>query len=72
VSSPISLTSGCLLMVVGQSLGTTIGLNLKTLLYVGGVDLMNIRLAPDVAVDAGFRGCISQVADNRLHDDDDW
>ena len=45
----------------GQSSGSAIGLNLQTLLYVGGVDQSSIRVSPDVAVERGFTGCISQV-----------
>lgn len=47
--------------VTGESSGTTVGLNLKTLLYVGGVDHNSVRLALDVTVDRGFHGCISKL-----------
>lgn len=37
------------------------GLNLKGNLYLGGVS-RTIRVAPDVRVDTGFVGCISEVS----------
>lgn len=50
-----------MVFTTGQSSGSAIGLNLQTHLYVGGVDQSTVRVSPDVAVDQGFTGCISQV-----------
>ena len=50
-----------MLITTGQSPGSAIGLNLQTPLYVGGVDQSSVRLSPDVGVERGFAGCISQV-----------
>ena len=49
-------------MSVGVSPGSTVGLNLRTPLYIGGVS-RDVRVAPSVEVDfhQGFQGCISQV-----------
>jgi dystroglycan 1 len=41
--------------------GPTVGLNLRTYLYLGGVDWTEIRVSPFVGVDIGFRGCISEL-----------
>ena len=49
----------------GTSGGTAVGLNLKTLLYIGGVDLFNIMVAKSVGVKTGFNGCISKVSSQR-------
>jgi len=49
------------MLITGQSSGSAIGLNLRTPLYVGGVEQSSVRVSPDVAVDRGFTGCISQV-----------
>jgi len=49
------------LFTIGQSAGSAIGLNLRTPLYVGGVDQSSVRVSPDVGVERGFTGCISQV-----------
>jgi dystroglycan 1 len=45
----------------GQSAGNTVGLNLRTPLYVGGVDRTNVRISPGAGVDLGFTGCISEL-----------
>ncbi len=45
----------------GQSEGNTVGLNLREPLYVGGVDVEKVRIAPGVEVDTGFQGCVSEV-----------
>ena len=45
----------------GQSEGNTIGLNLRGNMYIGGVDIAQVRVAPGVEVDTGFQGCISEV-----------
>ncbi len=37
------------------------GLNLREPLYVGGVDVEKVRIAPGVEVDTGFQGCVSEV-----------
>ncbi len=39
------------------------GLNLREPLYVGGVDVEKVRIAPGVEVDTGFQGCVSEVWD---------
>lgn len=46
--------------VKGQSEGSTIGLNLRSPLYIGGVD-PSTRIAPGVGVTRGFHGCISDL-----------
>jgi len=48
--------------VKGVSPGSTVGLNLRTPLYIGGVS-RSTRVAPSVEVDfhQGFQGCISQI-----------
>ena len=46
---------------LGFSKGNAVGLNLKTPLYVGGVDTENIRLSMEAGIYAGFHGCISSV-----------
>jgi len=43
-------------------MGTAVGLNLRTPLYIGGVDVQNIRVSPSVGVEHGFTGCISLVS----------
>lgn len=45
----------------GKSLGTTLGLNLKIPLYIGGVDKHRIKIHPNVGVETGFSGCVSEV-----------
>ena len=30
-------------------------------MYIGGVDVSRVRVAPGVEEDAGFQGCISEV-----------
>lgn len=50
-----------MLFTTGQSPGSAVGLNLRTRLYVGGVDQSSVRVSPGVGVDRGFTGCISQV-----------
>jgi len=49
------------LLQPGRSSGSAVGLNLETPLYVGRVDLSSVRVSPDVGVERGFTGCISQV-----------
>ena len=49
------------LSFTGQSEGNTVGLNLRGNMYIGGVDIAQVRVAPGVEVDAGFQGCISEV-----------
>jgi len=48
-------------MMTGSGPGQTIGLNLRTWLYVGGVDWTDVRVSPSVGVDVGFAGCIAEV-----------
>jgi len=48
-------------MMTGSGPGQTIGLNLRTWLYVGGVDWTDVRVSPSVGVDVGFTGCIAEV-----------
>ena len=43
----------------GVSHGDTVGLNLKTDLYVGGV--ADLRVSPHAGILAGFKGCISEL-----------
>jgi len=50
-----------MMCTTGQSSGSALGLNLQTPLYVGGVDQSSVRMSPDVGVERGFTGCISQV-----------
>jgi len=38
-----------------------VGLNLKTSLFVGGVDWTQVRVSPSVGVDVSFQGCISEL-----------
>ena len=47
--------------VVGQSPGSTRGLNLRTPLYVGGFDKQRIHLSDGVGVKKGFNGCVREV-----------
>jgi dystroglycan 1 len=56
-----SLTIDDRYTVKGSSPGDTVGLNLKTPLYVGGVNHSLVRVAPSVGVTAGFSGCIAQL-----------
>ena len=46
----------------GESPGHTRGLNLRTPLYVGGVDNARIEVTSEVGVRGGFTGCISDVS----------
>ena len=46
----------------GVSPGNKVGLNLRTFLYLGGVDYSEVRVAPAVGVNMGFRGCVSEVS----------
>jgi len=46
----------------GTGPGQTVGLNLKTRLYIGGVDWTDIRVSPSVHVHVGFVGCIAEVS----------
>ncbi|XP_022090462.1 basement membrane-specific heparan sulfate proteoglycan core protein-like isoform X3 [Acanthaster planci] len=46
--------------VKGRSPGNSRGLNLKMLMYVGGVDEM-YDLPPDLIVTKGFQGCIAEI-----------
>jgi len=47
-------------MPTGYVEGDTIGLNLDTSLFVGGVPKL-VRLPQALNIDTGFNGCISQV-----------
>lgn len=47
--------------IIGVSPGSTIGLDLKTPLYVGGVD-PRMRLPTDLGVIRGFYGCVAEVS----------
>jgi len=49
------------MLTTGTGPGQTIGLNLKSWLYVGGVDWTDVRVSPSVPVDVGFVGCIAEV-----------
>ena len=46
----------------GTGPGQTVGLNLMSWLYVGGVDWKDIRVSPSVGVNVGFTGCIAEVS----------
>ena len=46
----------------GESPGSTRGLNLRTPLYLGGVDTAQIEIHSEVGVKKGFTGCISEVS----------
>ncbi|GAB6018614.1 hypothetical protein CHUAL_000299 [Chamberlinius hualienensis] len=48
-------------VVRARSPGTTRGLNLRTLLYIGGVDKHKINVSPSVDSSVGFDGCISEL-----------
>ncbi len=45
----------------GVADGTTIGLNLQTPLYLGGVD-PDVRVVSHLGMSRGFHGCISEVS----------
>lgn len=47
-------------MVLGTSPGTYIGLDLRTKLYLGGMD-PDKKVPDDVEVKEGFYGCIAEV-----------
>lgn len=47
--------------IKGRSPGHTRGLNLRTPLYVGGVDTVRITVSPHVGVARGFDGCLAAV-----------
>jgi len=53
--------------ILGTSPGRQIGLNLKTPLYIGGVNQSLVRVAPSLGVVAGFHGCISQVCRSSMY-----
>lgn len=44
-----------------ESPGSNRGLNLLTPLFIGGVDHSRIEISPEVEVESGFRGCVSEV-----------
>ena len=46
----------------GKSPGSTRGLNLRTPLYLGGVDPQKVKVATPVGVSSSFKGCISKVS----------
>ena len=48
--------------MAGTGPGQTVGLNLMTWLYVGGVDWTDIRVSPSLGVNVGFTGCIAEVS----------
>lgn len=47
---------------VGRSPGSTQGVNLKTPMYVGGVDKTKVKVHPDAGVSHGFEGCVAHVS----------
>jgi hypothetical protein len=47
--------------VTGRSPGNKRGLNLGTMLYLGGWDQSEVTLSPRVGVSSGFSGCVSKV-----------
>jgi len=47
--------------VTGRSPGNKRGLNLGTMLYLGGWDQSEVTLSPRVGVNSGFSGCVSKV-----------
>ncbi|WAR15211.1 PGBM-like protein, partial [Mya arenaria] len=49
--------------VKGSSPGSTIGLNLKLPLYLGGAD-PTVRVSPNTGVNQGFVGCVAQASIN--------
>ena len=51
--------------MTGTGPGQTIGLNLKTWLYIGGVDWTDLRVSSSVGVNVGFVGCIAEVSADR-------
>jgi len=55
--------------VSGQSPGTTRGLNIKTHIYVGGVDRDVVTVSPGAGVDADFAGCLADLAVGRSNQD---
>ena len=48
-------------IVEGKSPGTTRGLNIRTAMYLGGINREDFTVAPGVGVDNGFSGCITDV-----------
>lgn len=48
-------------MLNSESPGSTLGLNLATPLFIGGVDRTRIEVSPEVGVTSGFKGCVSEV-----------
>ena len=46
--------------VKGRSPGSSRGLNLKMLMYLGGLDPM-YEVPADLGVEKGFKGCIAEV-----------
>jgi dystroglycan 1 len=48
--------------VKGSVSGDTVGLNLKTSLYLGAVDWTKVRVSPLVGIDVGFQGCVSELS----------
>ena len=54
----LSLRVCCL---AGTGPGQTVGLNLQTWLYIGGVDWTAVRVSPSVGVSVGFVGCVAEV-----------
>lgn len=48
-------------VATGTSPGSTVGLNLKLPLYVGGVD-PTITISPSAGAIVGFAGCIGEVS----------
>jgi dystroglycan 1 len=54
----LSINGG--IAVKGVSPGNTVGLNLRSPLYIGGVE-PSTRIAPGVGVTRGFHGCISDL-----------
>jgi len=49
-------------LIVARSPGSKRGLNLGTLLYLGGWDSSTVTLNPKVGIDRGFEGCVSKVS----------
>ena len=53
--------------VTGESPGQTRGLNLRLPLYIGGVDRLQVTIAPLAEQTHGFYGCVGHVSDLRVH-----
>ena len=56
----MELTS-CKNILTATSPGTTIGLDLRTMLYIGGID-PDIKLPQSLGINNGMKGCVAEVS----------